>query len=92
MLNYVGDNKNLFLRSHEEAIEEHQIVEEDDQQISSEGEGDDLLNGIEDDYRAVPELDNYEEEGIDDDDDYDQMDPEARQLAEQEINEREYLR
>ena len=43
--------------SAEEAIEEKEIVEEDEKSASSEGEGDDLLNNIEDDYKAVPELD-----------------------------------
>lgn len=76
--------------SQEEAIEEHEIVEEDDKSVSSEGEGDDLLNNMEDDYKAVPELDEYEAEGIDDEEDVDDIDAEARHLAEREIDEREY--
>jgi len=83
LLKYV--NISLFnssgSESAEEAIEEKEIVEEDDKSASSEGEGDDLLNNIEDDYKAVPELDQYEVDGIDEDD-VDDIDPEARRLAE----------
>lgn len=49
------------------------------------------MNDLEGDYKAVPELDNYEEEGIDDDEDEDGfINPEARRLAELEIDERHY--
>lgn len=88
-------NRALFIypnrNSQEEAIEEHEIVEEDDKSASSEGEGDDLMNNIEDDYKAVPELDEYEAEGIDEED-VDEIDPEARHLADRELDEREYAR
>lgn len=56
-------------------------MEEDERSASSEGEGDDLLNNLADDYKAVPELDRYEEEGLDDEEDVEQIDPEARRLA-----------
>ncbi|EAR88972.2 MCM2/3/5 family protein (macronuclear) [Tetrahymena thermophila SB210] len=85
----VADNDSASV-SQEEAIEENQIVEEDDKSLSDEGDGDDLLENIEDDYKAVPELDQYEIDGLNDEDDFDDIDAEQRRLAEEEIDERNY--
>ncbi|XP_005992593.3 DNA replication licensing factor MCM2 [Latimeria chalumnae] len=49
-----------------------------------EGEGEELIgDGMERDYRTIPELDRYEGEGLDDDDDISEMSPETRAEAEQ---------
>lgn len=40
------------------------------------------------DYLPRPELDVYEPEGIDDEQDFDDLNPEQRRLAEEEIDER----
>ncbi|EGR31577.1 mcm2-3-5 family protein, putative [Ichthyophthirius multifiliis] len=78
--------------SQEEAIEENSIIEEEEIPVSSEGEGDDLMEQIEDDYKPMPELDRYEVDGLDDEEEYDDMDISVRQKAEREIDERNYLK
>ena len=75
--------------SAEEAIEEKEIVEEE-RSAFTEGWGDDLLNNIEEDYQAVPELDQYEVDGIDEDD-MDEIDPEARRLTKKETTESKFM-
>ena len=47
-----------------EALEDDYV--EDIAQGSDEGEGDDLMDNMEADYDARPELDNYEQDGLDD--------------------------
>lgn len=46
--------------------EESDIIVGDDKDASSEESGEDLMENMEQDYRAIPELDRYEREGIDD--------------------------
>ena len=50
---------------------------------ASEGSGDDLDDHVEKDYEARPELDRYDESGIDDNEQQ-MIDAEARRLAERE--------
>ena len=57
--------------------------------MEDEGDGEDLIGaGMEADYRAIPQLDEYQEDEFDHDD-YDQMSPGARQRAEGEMNARD---
>jgi DNA replication licensing factor MCM2 len=55
-----------------EAMEDDNIIEDDIQDdvgnSEDEVEGDDLLDNMEQDYEERPELDRYEEDGLDDDD------------------------
>lgn len=51
-------------RDQEEA-EEANSIQSDEQSPVSEEDGEDLLEGQERDYRAIPELDVYERDGID---------------------------
>jgi DNA replication licensing factor MCM2 len=60
---------------------------EEDQDIESEGSGEDLDENMDEDYRAIPELDQYEAEGIDEED-YSDLDYDARQAADADINRR----
>ncbi|CAG9318679.1 MCM2 [Blepharisma stoltei] len=72
--------------SDSEAEEENVI---DDTSIQgSEESGEDLEENMEADYRAIPELDTYEEEGIDEAN-YSDMDTDARMAAEEELKQRE---
>lgn len=50
--------------------------------VPSEDSGEDLEANMEQDYRAIPELDIYEDEGVDDQDISD-VDDEARRFAEE---------
>ena len=50
----------------DEAIEARLNDDESDRQASSEGEGDNLSDNLSKDYEQKPELDRYEEDGIDD--------------------------
>jgi DNA replication licensing factor MCM2 len=71
-----------------EAIEERMEIEEEEKSGSSEGEGDDLMENLEKDYEPIPELDEYQREGLDDEQ-YSQMDPEERKRVEDMLNERD---
>jgi DNA replication licensing factor MCM2 len=50
----------------------------DDISGDSEGSGEDLDANEEEDYRAIPELDHYEEEGLDDDSELEELEPDSR--------------
>lgn len=66
------------------------IAQEDRSNQSDEPEGDDLMENMEDDYQAIEKLDRYENVGIDDSEVNDrEMDPNARAMAERELNERD---
>ena len=68
-----------------------QIDEDDENQISSEGEGEDLMENMEKDYEPKPELDDYEEEGLDEGE-YSEMDAEERKKADEEMYKRDVER
>lgn len=74
--------------SDEEAQEDRDQLE-DNETPDEEESGEELINdNMAQDYRPIPELDRYEEEGLDDEQDYDQMDFEQRRRAEEEIDRR----
>uniref|UniRef100_A0AAR2LJY7 DNA replication licensing factor MCM2 n=1 Tax=Pygocentrus nattereri TaxID=42514 RepID=A0AAR2LJY7_PYGNA len=55
-----------------------------------EGDGEELIgDGMETDYRAIPELDRYEEEGLDDEEDLSELSPGARAAAEEAMRRRD---
>lgn len=65
-------------------------VQEDNQENSDEGiEGDDLIEGMERDYEARPELDRYENDGLDNED-QNELDFLGRQAVEQQLNYEEH--
>ena len=72
----------------EEAIEDKVNIEDDDQPIESEGEGEDLMKDMEKDYVPIKELDEYEEQGLDEEE-YSQMAYEERKKAEKSLDERD---
>ena len=72
----------------EEAIEEKVQIDDDDQQIESEGEGDDLMKDMEKDYVPIKELDEYEEQGLDEEE-YSEIAVEERKKAEKELDDRD---
>lgn len=49
----------------DEAMEDHDAAYEDEAKVSSEGEGDDLEENMDEDYRANQQLDRYEGRGLD---------------------------
>uniref|UniRef100_A0A4W3K4Y7 DNA replication licensing factor MCM2 n=1 Tax=Callorhinchus milii TaxID=7868 RepID=A0A4W3K4Y7_CALMI len=58
--------------------------------LVEEEEGEDLMgDAMEDDYRAIPELDLYEREGLDDDEDLQEMTASQRAEAEREMQQRD---
>ena len=74
-------------REIEEAEEERNIEIHDEEEVESEPSGEDLMDNLEQDYRPIAELDEYEAEGVDDED-YDEMDPEARRQADEVVRQR----
>ena len=72
----------------EEAIEDKVNIDDDDHQIESEGEGEDLMKDMEKDYIPIKELDEYEEQGLDEEE-YSHMPFEERKNAENLLDERE---
>lgn len=80
--------------SDDEAIEENVGV--DDQSTPDEEEeesGEDLINdNMANDYRPIPELDRYEDVGLDDNPDYVDINAEQRRRAEEEIERRHRIR
>ena len=62
-------------------------MDEDSKEISEES-GEDLEATAAADYRAIPELDVYEREGIDDEE-FSDLDPEERRAAEEELEKRD---
>ncbi|MBN3325805.1 MCM2 factor, partial [Atractosteus spatula] len=58
-----------------------------------EEDGEELIgDGMERDYRAIPELDRYEEEGLDDEEDLSELSPGARAAAEEAMRRRDQER
>ena len=49
-----------------EALEERGLNDDEEEKEASEGSGEDLMENMEDDYRAVEQLDRYEDKDIDD--------------------------
>lgn len=73
-----------------EEAEENNILDENDHgNTSSEGEGDDLMENLDKDYKKIDHLDKYEEEGIDDEEMYSEMDEEERKEAERKLDEKD---
>jgi DNA replication licensing factor MCM2 len=60
--------------------------DEDEQDGSDEGEGEDLIENMEDDYQQKPELDKYESEGLDDDGDHANLNYEERRELEKRMD------
>lgn len=83
------DDEDIINNSEEEAEEDRDIyMEEDDERISEEDDGEDIMENMENEYNAIPGLDKYESDDLDEED-YSQMSMEARREAEREINERD---
>ena len=55
--------------SEDDDVDESEIIEGSEKANESEESGEDLMENINNDYKAIPELDRYEKEGIDDNDD-----------------------
>mmetsp|Transcript_25307 Transcript_25307/g.42404 ORF Transcript_25307/g.42404 Transcript_25307/m.42404 type:complete len:904 (-) Transcript_25307:420-3131(-) len=66
-------------------------ADSDDNNVNDEdeGEGEDLLDNMQGDYEARPHLDQYEAEGLDNEDDIDEDDPDARLRAERALSQRD---
>jgi DNA replication licensing factor MCM2 len=58
---------------------------DDEQNLEDEGSGDDLMDGMEADYQARPEMDRYENEGIDDDYDLNELSAQGRMLVDEDL-------
>ena len=65
-------------------IDEDEIIAEE-----SEGEGEDLLDQLQTDYRAIPELDRYDDRQLDDDSDVSEITFQGRAAAEQLMQQRD---
>jgi len=77
----------------EEAMEDDDaILHEDGAQGSEEGDGDDLLEDMEKDYEAKPELDRYESDGIDDEGDHAELGYQQRRELERQMAQEERMR
>ena len=77
----------------EEAMEDDDAVfQEDGAQASDEGEGDDLMENMEKDYEAKPELDRYESEGIDDEGDQAELGYQQRREIERQMDQEARMR
>jgi DNA replication licensing factor MCM2 len=72
----------------EEAIEDKFQIEDEEQEIESEGEGDDLMKDMEKDYKPIKELDVYDPNDLDDEE-YSQMPEEERKKVEHLLKERD---
>lgn len=68
----------------EEAEEAGIYYEDEEGKTSSEGSGDDLEENLEEDYKIIPELDKYEDEGLDNED-YSEINEEERRKVEEEL-------
>lgn len=84
------DDINSDKFSEDEAIEDQRYGDEDfeEKKNDSEESGEDLMENMEKDYRAVKELDNYEEKGLDDED-QEELDARDRQAVERLLNARD---
>lgn len=81
-------NSKSFNKNKDEAEEHNIYYDKNNGDTSSEGEGDDLLDNIEDDYKKIDHLDKYEEDGIDNED-MSEMDESDRRRADEELDERD---
>jgi len=79
--------KKEYPESQEEAIEEHGFHEESSSSSEEEPSGEDLNQNISEDYEEIPQLDVYEQEGIDDAT-YAKMSIEERKKVEKILNQR----
>lgn len=57
--------------------------------MSEEPEGEDLIQNMEEDYKPIPELDRFEQEGIDDQSMSENLDFDVRRRAEEELEQRD---
>jgi DNA replication licensing factor MCM2 len=57
--------------------------------LEDEGSGDDLMDNMEADYQAKSEMDRYENEGIDDENDLNELSVQGRMLVDQDLERRE---
>jgi len=84
----IQDVEEREIQDLEEAIEEKVQIDDDDQPIESEGDGEDLMQDIEKDYVPIKELDEYEEQGLDEEE-YSDMAVEERKKVEKELDDRD---
>ena len=78
-------------RPNQNEEEENEVIPFENEELPGddiESEGEDIMENAEDDYRAIPELDQYEQRGIDDDE-LDEDDDDARRRAEMALDRRE---
>ena len=75
----------------QEAIEDPISLNDNEEAENEEPEGEDIQEHMEDDYNPIPEIDHYEQEGIDDNE-YENMAPEDRKRVDKILNEREERR
>ena len=91
-----GDTKNRpkekdLEENSQEAIEVNNIEEDNGEEELEEPEGSDIENNLYDDYKAIPTLDKYENEGIDETK-YKEMTPEERRKVDRMLNEKDQRR
>ena len=76
-----NENRSALIDDQEFEIEDY----DDEQNLEDEGSGDDLMDGMEADYQARPEMDRYENEGIDDDYDLNELSAQARMHVDEDL-------
>eukprot|EP00347_Sterkiella_histriomuscorum_P014795 403359496 len=84
------DNVRNYNYDEEEDYERDFDRDEDQPNPSDEEEGEDILDGMEDDYKAKPELDQYEAEGLDEEEQV-ELDPHLRRKVDQELNQQDRI-
>jgi len=80
--------KRLREENSESEAEEENVLEENPEPLSASESGEDLEENMEVDYRAIPELDTYEQEGMDEEE-YSELSETDRRAAEEELDRRE---
>lgn len=84
------DGNDEPFRDENDETEDDILGDQPDQLMEEEEDGEDLFgDNMEDDYRPVAELDRYDPEGIDQENDFDNMDVEDRIAAEREMRKRD---
>lgn len=80
--------KKSAIDNNDEALEEEVNYNDENNSNSDEVSGEDLMNNLEDDYKAIPHLDKYEGEDLDDNDISD-MDQSERRKVDEYLNRRD---
>ncbi|KAI3385702.1 hypothetical protein SNEBB_009171 [Seison nebaliae] len=85
-------NQSDFPDERDDALLEMGIIENEDNIVEESGEGEDLFgDNMENDYRKIDELDQYDDEIIDDNVDLDYMDMDDRHAAEKYMEKRDRM-